>query len=152
MFLSFYVLDDFFRFSKKLSFWVFLVHPTVVSVLLSASVERCFVSRMRDFKVTLPTYFFSKATLILHFKYLICTKINIRNQQKANNEYIQRERMIFFLNSDVDIKSNKIQKKNLALLFMVTIKEPFHVWNTEVFQSLGFGINNLVLGQLAMVL
>ena len=37
------VLDDFFR------FWVFLVHPTVVSVLLSASVERCFVSRMRDF-------------------------------------------------------------------------------------------------------
>ena len=30
-------------------FWVFLVHPTVVSVLLSASVEKCFVSRMRDF-------------------------------------------------------------------------------------------------------
>ena len=28
---------------------LFLVHPTVVSVLLSASVERCFVSRMRDF-------------------------------------------------------------------------------------------------------
>ena len=28
----------FFRFSKKLGFWVFLVHPTVVSVLLSASV------------------------------------------------------------------------------------------------------------------
>ena len=26
-----------------------LVHPTVVSLLLSASVERCFVSRMRDF-------------------------------------------------------------------------------------------------------
>ena len=39
----------FFRFSKKLGFLVFLVHPTVVSVLLSASVERCFVSRMRDF-------------------------------------------------------------------------------------------------------
>ena len=37
------VLDDFFR------FWVFLVHPTVESVLLSASVERFFVSRMRDF-------------------------------------------------------------------------------------------------------
>ena len=48
-FLSFCVLDDFFRFSKKLGFWVFLVHPTVVSVLLSASVERCFVSRMPDF-------------------------------------------------------------------------------------------------------
>ena len=42
-------MDDFFRFSKILGFWVFLVHPTVVSVLLSASVERCFVSRMRDF-------------------------------------------------------------------------------------------------------
>ena len=49
MFLSFCVLDDFFRFSKNLDFWVFLVHPTVVSVLLSASVERCFVSRMRTF-------------------------------------------------------------------------------------------------------
>ena len=34
-------------FSNKLGFWVF--YPTVVSVLLSASVERCFVSRMRDF-------------------------------------------------------------------------------------------------------
>ena len=32
-----------------MGFWVFLVHPTVVSVLLSASVERCFVYRMRDF-------------------------------------------------------------------------------------------------------
>ena len=32
-----------------MGFWVFLVHPTVVSVLLSASVERCFVSRVRDF-------------------------------------------------------------------------------------------------------
>ena len=32
-----------------LVFWVFLVHPNMVSVLLSASVERCFVSRMRDF-------------------------------------------------------------------------------------------------------
>ena len=42
-------MDDFFRFSKKLGFRVFSVHPTVVSVLLSASVERCFVSRMRDF-------------------------------------------------------------------------------------------------------
>ena len=30
-------------------FWVFLVHPPMASVLLSASVERCFVSRMRDF-------------------------------------------------------------------------------------------------------
>ena len=36
-------------FLKNLGYWIFLVHPTVVSVLLSASVERCFVSRMRDF-------------------------------------------------------------------------------------------------------
>ena len=42
-------MDDFFRFSKKLGFWVFLAHPTVVSVLLSTSVEIFFVSRMRDF-------------------------------------------------------------------------------------------------------
>ena len=42
-------MDDFFRFSKKIGFGVFLFHPTVLSVLLSASVERCFVSRMRDF-------------------------------------------------------------------------------------------------------
>ena len=48
-FRVFCVLDDFFLFSKKMYFLVFLVHPTVVSVLLSASVERCFVSRMRDF-------------------------------------------------------------------------------------------------------
>ena len=47
-FLSFCVLDDFFHFSKKLGFGVFLVHP-MASVLLSASVKRCFVSRMRDF-------------------------------------------------------------------------------------------------------
>ena len=37
--LSFCVLDDFFRFSKNFGFRLFLVHPTVVSVLLSASVE-----------------------------------------------------------------------------------------------------------------
>ena len=48
MFLSFSVLDYFFRFYFFFGFWVFLVHPTVVSVLLSASVERFFVCRMRD--------------------------------------------------------------------------------------------------------
>ena len=41
------MIFSFFR--KKMGFWVFLVHPSVVLVLLSASVERCFVSRMRDF-------------------------------------------------------------------------------------------------------
>ena len=39
----------FFRFSKKSGFWVFLVHPPMALVLLSALVERCFVSRIRDF-------------------------------------------------------------------------------------------------------
>ena len=37
------------RLSRNSGFWVFLVHPTVISVLLSASVERCFVSLIRDF-------------------------------------------------------------------------------------------------------
>ena len=35
-----------------LGFWVFLVHPPMASVLWSASVKRCFVSRMRDFLKT----------------------------------------------------------------------------------------------------
>ena len=47
--MSFCVLDDFFRFLKNSVFWVFRVNPTVVSVLLSASVERFLVSCMRDF-------------------------------------------------------------------------------------------------------
>ena len=32
-----------------MGFGVFLVHPPMASVLLSALVERCFVSRMREF-------------------------------------------------------------------------------------------------------
>ena len=47
--LSFCVFNDFFCFTKNFGLWLFLVHPTVVLVLLSASVERGFVSRMRDF-------------------------------------------------------------------------------------------------------
>ena len=35
-------------FQKKSELWVLSVHPTVVLMLLSASVERCFVSHMRD--------------------------------------------------------------------------------------------------------
>ena len=38
-----------FSVKKKMGFWVFLVHPTVVLVLLYALVEICFVTRMRDF-------------------------------------------------------------------------------------------------------
>ena len=43
----------FFRFSYNSGFRVFLVHPNVVSVLLSTLVERCFVSHMRDLKKNL---------------------------------------------------------------------------------------------------
>ena len=44
-------MDDFFPFfKKKMGFAVFLVHPPMASVLLSAKVERCFVSRMRNLK------------------------------------------------------------------------------------------------------
>ena len=50
---SFCVLDDLCRFSINLGFWVSLVNPTQVLVLLSKLVERCFVSRMWDFKITL---------------------------------------------------------------------------------------------------
>ena len=39
----------FFPLKKKLGFGVFLVHAPMASVLLSASVKRCFVSHMRDF-------------------------------------------------------------------------------------------------------
>ena len=49
---TFSILSYSFRL-KEMGFWVFLVHPIVVSVLLSASVERCFVSRMRDFLTVL---------------------------------------------------------------------------------------------------
>ena len=51
-FFSFCVLDGFFRFIDKFRFGVFVVHPTVVSMVSSASVERCFVSYMRDFFLT----------------------------------------------------------------------------------------------------
>ena len=47
--LSFSVLDNYFLFKFFFGFCVFLVHPIVVSVLLSASAERFDVSRMRDF-------------------------------------------------------------------------------------------------------
>ena len=63
-FLSFCVLDYFFSFSKNSFFWVFLVHPTVVSVLLSASVERCFVKALAlwadaFYKLKCPSVFLS---------------------------------------------------------------------------------------------
>ena len=50
-----------------MGFWVFFVHPTVVSVLLSAYVERCFVSRMRDFSFTLNNVIFRLRSLIASF-------------------------------------------------------------------------------------
>ena len=55
-------------FSKKMGFGVFLVHPPMASVLLSASVERCFVSRMRDF--------FHSELLICHELKPCCTMLS----------------------------------------------------------------------------
>ena len=39
---EFLCFGDFFRLSKKSGFWVFLVHPPMASVLLSASIKRFF--------------------------------------------------------------------------------------------------------------
>ena len=46
---EFFVLDYFFRYNFFFGFCLFLVHPTVASVLLSALVERFNVTHMRDF-------------------------------------------------------------------------------------------------------
>ena len=92
--MSFCVLDDFFLFSKNLGFRLFLVHPTVVSVLLSASVERCFVSRMRDFfKVT-----FIKYSIGQHF---YC---NIPVSQKAFHKEIMQPNILKFESIGLYIK------------------------------------------------
>ena len=66
-FLSFCVFGDFLRFYKNKGFWVFLVHPPMASVLLSASVERCFVSRMRDFLFTHKLHIVNISGLYLVF-------------------------------------------------------------------------------------
>ena len=79
MFLIFCVLDDFFRFSKKLGFWVFLVQPPMASVLLSASVERCFVSRMRDFCKTFQKMLQEMGKSI----YFVFAQAKEKNKQKA---------------------------------------------------------------------
>ena len=60
---EFFRFGLFFPFLFFFGFCVFLVHPTVASVLLSASVERFDVSRMRDLLVhgirrTAPRYFY----------------------------------------------------------------------------------------------
>ena len=57
-FLSFCIFEDFFSFSKKSGFGLFLVHRTVVSVLLSALVRICFVSHFY-----LPGFFIQLAYL-----------------------------------------------------------------------------------------
>ena len=44
-----------------------LVHPPMASVLLSALVERCFVSRMRDFFLQLLDFFFFEMFFQSHF-------------------------------------------------------------------------------------
>ena len=80
-FLVFAFWMIFFRFSKISGFGVFLVHRTVVSVLLSASVKRCFVSRMQDFlllltKLGFTSLFFLRAVFYhMHLKKIVKIKI-----------------------------------------------------------------------------
>ena len=90
----------FFRFSKKLGFEVFLVHHTMVSVLLSASVERCFVSRTRDFKTSfywfvhydLQDEIFTKGSIktVIENSRVVCTFFNQSNNIVHDFEEIQR--------------------------------------------------------------
>ena len=96
MFLSFCILDDFFRFSKNLGFWVLLVHPTVVSVLLSASVERCFVSRMRDF-----------------FKFIFFVLDKSRNLSKIVSVLLSASVERFFVSRMRDFLKRKRKRKKI---------------------------------------
>ena len=57
-----------------MGFWVFLVHPNVVSVLVSASVEKCFVSRMRYFS----SHFFP-FNLVVPISSILFLKFNFRS-------------------------------------------------------------------------
>ena len=61
-------------FQKKSGFGVFLVHPPMASVLLSALVERCFVSRMRDFYPPLLTT--PIPLVLIHQKWIFCHFFN----------------------------------------------------------------------------
>ena len=86
--MIFSVLDGFFRFSKKSGFGVFLVHPPMASVLLSASVKRCFVSRMREFypilKKESTVLVLLLRTLASEAKYVFCyCKISFPWQYKV---------------------------------------------------------------------
>ena len=78
--------------------WVFLDHPTVVSVVLSASVERCFVSRIRDFwytitssyvKIITDLYILSRFTSCRHYVQLAVVQWNkrcITSRQRQCNQ------------------------------------------------------------------
>ena len=70
----------FFAFKKKEGFWVFLVHPTVVLMLLSASVERCIVSHMRDFCMV---YLFSQVFFFKSTKPFISKKRHWKKMYKS---------------------------------------------------------------------
>ena len=65
-----------------MGFWVFLVHPTVVTVLLSASVERCFVSCMQDFFFVFYASHMLQLFLISNFLLKKCIDLNILNATK----------------------------------------------------------------------
>ena len=68
-FIFFANFDEFFRFSKKFGFWLFLVHPTVVLVLLSAGFRDALSPVCGIFRLWVPSM--DKCTKIRR-KYL-CT-------------------------------------------------------------------------------
>ena len=93
----------FLRYLKNSGFWLILVHPTVVSVLLSASVERCFVSRTRDFFLHAQTYLFGSRepqtdfvftpNTIFHIFSHLCDHLD----QASDLEFVEFVLPLFFL-------------------------------------------------------
>ena len=100
-------MDDFFTFSKKFGFRIFLVHPTVVSVLLSASVERCFVSRMRDFfyKVVRLVAVMSANTLVQ-----LCLLNLGQNKLAFPSELVNHNIIVFLFNKFFGILFGQLVK------------------------------------------
>ena len=77
-------------FQKKLGFGVFLVHPTVQSVLLSSSVKRCFASRMQNFYSDfLICRYFSAFFRVFSFvmKFFICSNFTRKEKNTEHQKW-----------------------------------------------------------------
>ena len=122
-FVSFSVLDDFVRFSINSGFGVFFVHPTVVSVLLSSWIKRCFFSRMQDFLLinrhdNVKSIFHNKSTIFSRSGLLIL--ICLHSAAKPLGWEIKQK----------DILENWSNALLLLLLLLCHIKET--LWNVSV--------------------